>query len=109
LPRDASQQVMVGKTVAEGKEEIDKLKPGDLLFFGFSREDGSERITHVGIYIGDGKFIHEAGDVNILSFNPEDKNYSEYRYNMFIRAKDVINHIGELGVKRVWDVPLFAH
>ena len=109
LPRDASQQVMVGKTVAEGKEEIDKLKPGNLLFFGFINDDGSERITHVGIYIGDGKFIHEAGDVNILSFNPEDNNYSKYRYNMFIRGKDVINHIGKYGVKRLRDIPLYAN
>jgi len=107
LPRDASQQALVGKTVAEGKEEIDKLKAGDILFFGMYREDGSERITHVGIYIGEGKFIHEAGDVNILSFNPEDKNYSKYRYDMFIRAKDVIHHVGKYGVKHVKDVPLF--
>ncbi len=107
LPRDASQQVLVGKTVAEGNQELDKLKPGDLVFFGLYREDGSERITHVGIYIGDNKFIHEAGDVNILSFNPEDENYSEYRYNLFIRAKDVINHVGELGVERVADNPMF--
>ncbi|MEA2078037.1 MAG: C40 family peptidase [Candidatus Marinimicrobia bacterium] len=107
LPRDASQQVFVGKTVAEGNQELDKLKPGDLLFFGLYREDGSERITHVGIYIGDDKFIHEAGDVNILSFNPEDENYSEFRYKLFIRAKDVINHVGELGVERVADNELF--
>jgi cell wall-associated NlpC family hydrolase len=107
LPRDASQQVFVGKTVAVGNKELDKLKPGDLLFFGLFREDGSERITHVGIYIGDGKFIHEAGDVNILSFNPEDENYSPYRYKMFMRAQDVINHVGELGVQRVADNDLF--
>ncbi len=107
LPRDASQQVFVGKTVAEGNQELDKLKPGDLLFFGLYREDGSERITHVGIYIGDDKFIHEAGDVNILSFNPEDENYSEYRYKLFIRAKDVINHVGEFGVQTVAENELF--
>lgn len=109
LPRDASQQVMVGKTVAEGKEEIDKLEPGNLVFFGFKNDDGSERITHVGIYIGEGQFIHEAGDVNILSFNPEDDNYSKYRHNMFIRGKDVINHIGKYDVKRLRDIPLYAN
>lgn len=107
LPRDASQQVFVGKTVAEGNKELDKLKPGNILFFGLYREDGSERITHVGIYIGDGKFIHEAGDVNILSFNPEDENYSEYRYNLFMRANDMINHVGEYGVELIKDNPLF--
>ena len=47
LPRDASQQVMVGKTVAEGKEEIDKLEPGNLVFFGFKNDDGSERMKPV--------------------------------------------------------------
>jgi uncharacterized protein YgiM (DUF1202 family) len=108
LPRDASQQVFVGKTVAEGKDEIDKLKPGNLIFFGRIREDGTERITHVGIYIGNGQFIHEAGDVNVLSFNPEDRNYSKYRHNQFIRGKDVINHIGKYGVKRLRDIPLFS-
>ena len=107
LPRDASQQVLVGKTVAEGKEEIDKIKRGDLVFFGFPRDDGSIRITHVGLYLGDGKFIHEAGDVNILSFNPEDENYSKYRHNSFICAQDVINHVGELGVNTVAENELF--
>jgi gamma-D-glutamyl-L-lysine dipeptidyl-peptidase len=107
LPRDASQQVLVGKTVAEGKDEIDKIKPGDLVFFGFPRDDGSMRITHVGLYIGDNKFIHEAGDVNILSFDPEDENYSKYRHNSFVCAQDVINHVGELGVQRVADNELF--
>ena len=109
LPRDASQQALVGKTVAVGKEELDKLNPGDLLFFGFIREDGSERITHTGIYIGENKFIHEAGTVNIMSFNPEDPNYSEYRLNQFIRANDVIHHVGKFGVKRVQDVPLYSN
>ncbi len=106
LPRDASQQVHVGKEVAVGKDEIDKLKPGNLVFFGYDR-DGKERITHVGIYIGDGKFIHEAGDVNILSFNPEDDNYSKYRHNQFKRGTDVINYVGQLGVKHLSEVELF--
>ncbi|MFA6618811.1 MAG: C40 family peptidase [Candidatus Neomarinimicrobiota bacterium] len=107
LPRDASQQALVGKTVALGNQEIDKIKSGDLLFFGRFREDGSERITHVGLYIGDSKFIHEAGDVNIMSLDPEDDNFSSYRYKTLMRAQDVINHIGELGVKHISDVELF--
>jgi cell wall-associated NlpC family hydrolase len=32
--------------------ERDKLQPGDLLFFG------EKKITHVGIYVGDGVFVH---------------------------------------------------
>ena len=33
----------------------ESLKPGDLLFFGSS----ASSITHTGMYLGDGKFIHD--------------------------------------------------
>lgn len=32
-----------------------KLKAGDLLFFRFER---GRKVTHVGIYMGDGRFVH---------------------------------------------------
>lgn len=49
LPRNASQQ-------AASTEHIDKseLRPGDLVFFNTMRR----AFSHVGIYIGDDKFIH---------------------------------------------------
>jgi cell wall-associated NlpC family hydrolase len=49
LPRKASQQ-------AAATEKIDKseLQPGDLVFFNTMRH----AFSHVGIYIGEGKFIH---------------------------------------------------
>ena len=49
LPRKAEQQ-------AAATEKIDKrdLAPGDLVFFNTMRR----AFSHVGIYIGDGKFIH---------------------------------------------------
>lgn len=49
LPRKAEQQ-------AAATEKIDKkdLAPGDLVFFNTMRRT----FSHVGIYIGDGKFIH---------------------------------------------------
>jgi len=34
-----------------------EIQPGDLVFF---RTTGTARITHVGIYVGDGTFIHSA-------------------------------------------------
>ena len=34
--------------------ELDKLQPGDLIFFRL----GSQTVSHVGIYQGDGRFIH---------------------------------------------------
>ncbi|MFY8044744.1 MAG: C40 family peptidase [Rhodoferax sp.] len=49
LPRRAEQQAAVTK-------KIDKteLKPGDLVFFNTLRRT----FSHVGIYVGNGKFIH---------------------------------------------------
>ncbi|MFC6282971.1 MULTISPECIES: C40 family peptidase [Polaromonas] len=49
LPRKAEQQ-------AAATQNIDKteLQPGDLVFFNTMRR----AFSHVGIYIGDGKFIH---------------------------------------------------
>ena len=49
LPRKAEQQ-------AAATEKIDQadLKPGDLVFFNTMRK----AFSHVGIYIGEGKFIH---------------------------------------------------
>lgn len=48
LPRTAAEQARVGKRI-----NIDGLEPGDLIFFNTKR--GSN--THVGIYLGDNKFI----------------------------------------------------
>lgn len=49
LPRNAAQQ-------AAATEKIDKkdLQPGDLVFFNTMRR----AFSHVGIYVGNGKFIH---------------------------------------------------
>lgn len=51
LPRRASEQANSPNLVAVNKAE---LKPGDLVFFNTLRRT----FSHVGIYIGDDKFIH---------------------------------------------------
>ena len=52
MPRDADiQAAWSGVTAVERKD----LQPGDLLFFGGS----SSKITHTGMYIGGGQFIHD--------------------------------------------------
>ena len=50
LPRTADEQAQVGTEVPR---EVASLKPGDLLTFGTAR-----RITHIGIYAGEGRVIH---------------------------------------------------
>ena len=90
LPRDASQQVLVGELV-ETDDLFSTVRPGDLLFFGFRpNERRKERVTHVGISLGGARFIHASGDVHVNSLNPADEDYSEYRHRMFLRVKRII-------------------
>jgi len=56
IPRVAREQAKIGKKV-----EIEELAYGDLIFFNTSKKRSS-KITHVGIYIGDGKFQHAANE-----------------------------------------------
>ncbi len=50
LPRHSGDQFETGISV-----KMERLQPGDLVFFGTR---GNGQITHVGIFIGNGEFIH---------------------------------------------------
>lgn len=50
LPRTSREQALVGKKI---ERDIASLKPGDLLTFGHGK-----RISHIGIYIGEGRYVH---------------------------------------------------
>lgn len=57
LPRDASQQVKIGKTI----EFIEEALPNDVCFF-----DNSEgKIVHTGILLNKTQIIHASGEVRI--------------------------------------------
>ena len=49
LPRSAAQQAAATQTIDKSE-----LRPGDLVFFNTMRR----AFSHVGIYVGNGKFIH---------------------------------------------------
>jgi len=51
-PRDAWQQAKWDGLAAVDRKD---LAPGDLLYFGESKSN--HKITHTGVYVGDGKFI----------------------------------------------------
>ena len=51
LPRRAAEQAQLPGLLHIAQDD---LKPGDLVFFNTMRH----AFSHVGIYIGDGKFIH---------------------------------------------------
>jgi cell wall-associated NlpC family hydrolase len=61
LPRDASKQQKKGKPVA-----FKDLFEGDLVFF-----DSDDRVTHVGIFMGNGQIIHSHGMVRIDKLNKD--------------------------------------
>ena len=50
LPRTAAQQAAVGSKIPK---DTTRLRPGDLLTFG-----RGTRVTHIGIYVGDGRYVH---------------------------------------------------
>ncbi len=49
IPRTAAQQFKIGRPVGR-----DELKDGDLVFFS----NGGGKISHVGIYVGNARFVH---------------------------------------------------
>ncbi len=56
IPRISRDQARAGSAVSKGG-----MKPGDLLYFDTV---GGGRVSHVGIYMGNGKFIHASGSAS---------------------------------------------
>lgn len=72
LPHNAAAQASLG-THVEKKD----LQPLDLVFFGYY---GSLGINHVGIYVGEGKFIHASSNAGVRYNSLNDAYYlSNYR------------------------------
>lgn len=95
IPRDASQQVHEG-TLVDDSKAWDQLIPGDLLFFGRKATDSSsERVVHVGMWIGNNEFIHSSGKVRISSVDPEADNFDEFNYDRYLRTKRILNETDE--------------
>jgi gamma-D-glutamyl-L-lysine dipeptidyl-peptidase len=100
LARDASQQARYGEPVDFSK--LDSLQPGDLIFFGSS----PQRISHVGIYLGKGDFIHSSGLVHISSIDPGNPNYNINRHN--VAARRILNSLDTEGIVRVKNHPWYT-
>ncbi|MDH5534253.1 MAG: C40 family peptidase [Betaproteobacteria bacterium] len=72
LPRTAFEMSRVGRKIAR-----DELEPGDLVFFNTLRRP----FSHVGIYLGDQRFIHapaRGGHVEVVNMT---NHYWQGRYN----------------------------
>lgn len=81
LPRTAWQQSKKGQSV-----EKHELQKGDLLFFLTDKKRGIP-ITHVGIYIGNGNFIHAASKKDGIIISPI--THGSYA-KTFVSAKRII-------------------
>lgn len=93
LACDASQQARYGQKM--DINNIDNLEPGDLLFFGSS----AKRISHVGIHLGKGDFIHSSGRVHISSIVPGDPRHDPERN--YVAARRIVNSLDTEGITRV--------
>ena len=107
LERDASQQGLTGDSISIANG-FDSLRGGDLLFFGTKASEGKkERISHVGIYIGSGEFIHSSTSVRISSLLPEAANWYEGTGRL-LRARRILTRTdAEEGIVSVKNHPWY--
>ena len=90
LQRDASQQALTGKKI-DPKKWRTEAEPGDLIFIGTK----SGKVTHVAMYIGNGKYIHSSGRVKINSMDKSASDFLDYNFLSMSRIK------GEVGTKGI--------
>ena len=88
IPRDSGPQSRSGVRLYG----LDDLQPGDLVFFG-RNDTAAPRVSHVGFYLGEGRFIHSLGLVKIGSFRPEDPDYDAYNAGRYLFAGRVLPYI----------------
>jgi cell wall-associated NlpC family hydrolase len=101
LPRRADEQANAPGLVTVDR---DGLQPGDLVFFNTLRRT----FSHVGIYIGDGKFIHSprpGGEVRV-----EDMRFMYWakRFTGARRAEPVVETAAEASAPAAPDTPARA-
>jgi cell wall-associated NlpC family hydrolase len=72
LPRTTYDMSRVGT-----EKDSDELIPGDLVFFNTMDQDNS----HVGIYLGEGRFIHSPSTGKSISIANINSTYWRKRYN----------------------------
>jgi cell wall-associated NlpC family hydrolase len=79
LPRRAEQQASLAGLIDVTRDE---LRPGDLVFFNTMRR----AFSHVGIYVGEGKFIHAPRSGASVRIEDMRETYWARRYNGARRA-----------------------
>ena len=101
LQRDASQQALTGTIMKKGTD-WHQYETGDLLFFG---NEKTGRVTHVGLYLRDGKYIHCSGQVKINSLDPTASDYP-YLYSP-LSASRIRGMVGTRGITALKNHPWY--
>ena len=78
LPRQSSSQYHMGDSVSRNE-----MRPGDLVFFNTF----GEGVSHVGIFVGEGKFAHSSTSRGVI-ISSLNENYYAQRY---VGAKRVMS------------------
>ncbi len=81
LPRTTQQMMqMKGKSVPRSQ-----LRSGDIVFFSTA---GHGRVSHAGIYVGEGRFVHAPSSGGTVRLDSVD---STYWNKVYLQAKRVLN------------------
>ena len=91
IPRVSRNQAKVGQYIS-----YNNMKKGDLVFFDTHKKK-TGKVTHVGIYLGAGNFIHaSSGAKKIVIFNFNEKKFYKKR---FLWARRVLKPSTHLAMK----------
>lgn len=71
IPRTSREQYRVGDAIGR-----DELKDGDLVFFGASADE----INHVGIFVGNGRFVHAPRRGDDIKVSSMDESYFQKKF-----------------------------
>lgn len=74
LPRSSAEQAQYCVDISKSS-----LQPGDLVFFNSSSRGG--RISHVGLYVGDGKMIHATASRGVIESDLAEKYYDTHYHS----------------------------
>jgi hypothetical protein len=83
LPRTSREQAEEGRAVSR---KLGELRQGDLLTFS----NAGGRVTHVGLYLGDGRFIHSASRGVQVSLLSGDDPYGRWWFKRWVGVRRIV-------------------
>jgi cell wall-associated NlpC family hydrolase len=83
IPRTAQGQSQAGVAI---RRDLDALLPGDILTFS----ENGDQVTHVGLYVGEGRFLHSASAGVRLSRLAEEDSYGRYWLRRWVGVRRVV-------------------